>query len=318
MGRSKNRKRSQAADQRMLRWCFHPRRLMIAAALSLVAVFWPQFRRQIPELEARPEYQIGLDRITVTPPPRWIPEDLVEDVFHRVDISTPLSLQDEDLSERIAAAFVTHPWIQKVHRVSKSFPARVHVEVTYRTPVAIVRGVDGHYPLDASGTLLPGGDFSRSDIDRYPIIDNVTSVPQAGPGESWGDPAVFGAAQLAAVLLQPLDSGRSRWESWGLGAIEAPSVVGLPDEVHELQYRIRTRGGSDIIWGRAPGTDHPGEFSAEQKLQRMAEYHTVQGSFDDSPGAWIFDLREWKGILRERKSAQRDIAREPRTSASQR
>jgi len=302
MGRSTKKRKSQqcqlSIQQRLIRWCFRPRHLVPAALLALAALFWPQMKQQLPELESQPEYQVTVDQITVTPPPRWVPEDLVADVLHRVRLDEPLSLQESTLSERIAAAFVTHPWIQKVHSVRKSFPARVHVDVTYRKPVAMVEGIDGFYPLDAEGCVLPVN-LSPWDVRRLPVIENVSSVPQGGQGQPWGDPVVAEAAQLADVLFQPVEeSGRSRWETWGLVAIEVPSVVGLPDEVRELQFQFRTVGGSRIVWGRGPRTQHPGEITVGQKLQRMAEYHEVHGSFDDAPEAYVFDLREWKGISR--------------------
>lgn len=241
---------------------------------------------------------MGIEQITVTPPPRWVPENLVEEVLHRVDLDEKMSLQDPALSERIAAAFVTYPWIHKVHRVTKSFPARVHVEVTYRRPVAIVRGIGGYYPIDELGCVLPGNDFSRSDIDRYPIVENISSVPDARQGQSWGDPAVEGAARLAALLMESQDAGPTLWESWKLSAIEAPTLSGLPDEDDDPEYRLRTAGGSTIIWGRAPGTEHPGELSVAKKLQRLTNYHQDYNGFDDAPVAYVLDVREWRGIAR--------------------
>lgn len=96
------------------------------------------------------------------------------------------------LSERVAAAFYTHPWVQEVRSVRKSYPARIHVDVVYREPVAMVKGVDGDHPIDRS-ILLPARDFSDADIERYPVIERVASVPMGKLGESWGDPAVSGA-----------------------------------------------------------------------------------------------------------------------------
>lgn len=285
-------------QQRLIGWCFQPWRLAAFAAMAVVAVFWPVLQDQLADVESRPEYQVGIEQITVTPPPRWVPENLVEEVLHRVDLDEHMSLQDPTLSERIAAAFVTYPWIRKVHRVTKSFPARVHVEVTYRRPVAIVRGIGGYYPIDESGCVLPGNDFSRSDIDRYPVVENVSSVPDARQGQSWGDPAVEGAARLAALLMEPEETGRTLWESWNLTAIITPSMSGRLDEDADPEYRMRTAGGSVIIWGRAPGTEHPGELSVAKKLQRLTDYHQDYNGFDDAPVAYVLDVREWRGIAR--------------------
>jgi hypothetical protein len=306
MSRSTTKKKATASrltmSQRITRWCFRPQRLVIAAGLALGALFWPQLHRSLPDVESQQEYQVGIDQITVTPPPRWIPEDLVSEVLHRVELDETMSLQDPTLSERIAAAFVTHPWILQVHRVTKSFPARVHVEVTYRTPVAIVHGVGGgYYAIDESGCVLPGNDFPRSDIDRYPIIENISSVPQGRQGQAWGDPAVAGAAQLAALLNIADDSGQTLWDTWSLSAIEAPSIVGLSDEELDLEYTVRTKGGSTIIWGRSPTTEHPGELAVAKKLQRLNDYHSDfrnDGGFDDASVPYVLDVRPWRGISR--------------------
>lgn len=304
MGRISVRKKSRSGQltirQRFVRWCFRPQRLVIAAILAVGGVFWPQMQQSLPEIESRHEYQVGIEQISVTQPPRWVPEDLVAEVLHRVDLDHTMSLHDTTLNERVAAAFVTHPWIRQVHRVCKSYPARIHVEVTYRKPVAIVHGV-GYYPVDESGCVLPGNDFSPSDISRYPIIANISSVPQAGPGQSWGDPAVEGAARLAALLIEPGENGRSLWESWNLSAINAPSITGLPGEERDLEYQMETAGGSTIIWGRSPDTQHPGELSSDQKLQRLSDYHEdfrEDGGFDNSPVPCVLDVRGWRGISR--------------------
>lgn len=301
MGRSTTKKKASqrlTMGQRIVRWCFSPQRLIIAAVPATALLFWPVISRQLPDVESRPEYQVGLEQITVTPPPGWVPDNLVARVLRRMDLQNPLSLQDPTLSEQIAAAFVTYPWIEQVHRVTKSFPARVHVEVTYRRPVAFVEGIGGYYAIDQSTFLLPYYDFSPSDIGRYPIITNVTSVPQAGQAQSWGDPAVTGAAQLATLLMEADETGRTLWESWNLAAIETPTLTGLPDEHPDLEYSIRTQGGSLIQWGRSPASEHPGELSAAKKLQRLRDYHEDYNGFDDSPIANNIDVRGWRGIAR--------------------
>ena len=62
------------------------------------------------------------------------------------------------------------------------------------------------------------------------------------------------------------------------------------------QLALRTTGGSRIIWGRAPGSDRPGELSAEQKIGRMEEYLARKGGFTDPQGPLEIDIRHWKEI----------------------
>ena len=311
--RKKSRPDQLTIQQRFIRWWFRPQRLLLTAASIVGILCWPLVQQNLSDVRSLPRYQVGIEQISVSRPPRWVPENLVADVLHRVGLYDTMSLQDPTLSERIAAAFVTHPWISQVHRVTKSFPARIHVEVTFRKPVAVVYGVGGYYPIDSSGCLLPGNDFSPSDIDRYPIITNVTGVPQGGQGQSWGNPAVEGAARLAALLIEPDKPERSLWETWNLKAIKAPVITGAPDEEENLEYQMVTEGGSTIIWGRSPDTQHPGELSIIQKLERLSDYHEDfqdDGGFDNSPVPCVFDVRGWRGITRK-------IVRGGRVSESQ-
>lgn len=284
--------------QRFARWLFRPVKLAIAAFVAFTWLCWPVVQRQLPNLETREEYQIGVDEIVMTPPPRWVPEDLVERVFARANFDGPLSLQDPKISEKIALAFHTHPWIERLQRVKKSFPARVTVDVVYREPVAMVQVVGGGFlPVDRYGYLLPDEDFSAADIDRYPIIENVTSIP-IRRGESWGDPAVIGAAELAGVLIGSDDGEQSWWRGLGLKAILVPRQVAVGDEAANLQFKLLTAGGSEILWGRAPSTRNPASLTVSQKLARMAEYHRSYNGFDDAPAPFSIDITDWQGTER--------------------
>lgn len=291
-------------SQRFTRWLFRPTRLCIAAAIATLWLCWPAVQQKLPVLEVRAEYQIGVEQIAITPPPRWVPEDLVERVFARANFDGPLSLQDPKLSEKIALAFHTHPWIERLQRVKKSYPARVTVDVVYREPVAMVQVVGGGYlPIDRFGYLLPDEDFSAADIDRYPVIENVTSIP-IRRGESWGDPAVVGAAELAGVLIGSDEGEQSWWRALGLKAIVAPRQVAVGDEVANLQYKLLTAGGSEILWGRAPSTRHPASLTVAQKLARMAEYHRSYNGFDDAPVPYSIDITDWQQTRRMPLAAQ--------------
>lgn len=291
--------------QRAKSWFFRPRQLATTAFVAICLLMIPVILRQLPNLDDRPEYQIGAEQVTITPPPRWIPSDLTKQVFERAEFAEKQSLQDPTLSERVAAAFHTHPWIQKVISVRKYYPARLHVELIYREPVAMIRGIDGHYPVDRSGILLPARDFSDSDVERFPIIEGVASVPMGRLGQPWGDPVVTGAAELAAVLNKQHE-GSSWWKELGLASIQVPRRVAMTEHSDELQYQLRTVGGSEILWGRGPESTHPGELTVAQKIQRLVDFRNDYGSFDDQHGPWQIDIRPWQGIQRGVLARQTD------------
>ena len=287
-----------AATPCVTSWFFRPRQLMFTAAVALTVILIPVLARRMPKLNDRPEYRIGAEQVSISTPPDWIPPDLAQQVFVRAGLEEPQSLLDATLSERVAAAFYTHPWVQEVRSVRKTYPARIHVEVVYREPVAMVKGVDGYYPIDRHGILLPARDFSDADIERYPVIERVASVPMGKLGESWGDPAVSGAAELAATLNAKRDGKVSWWCELELTAILMPRRVALIEEADELEYELRTKGGSEILWGRGPNSRHPGELAVAQKLQRLSEYQRDYGGFDDAHGPYQIDIRPWQGIDR--------------------
>lgn len=282
-----------------MRWVFTPMRLVTAATLALLWLSWPVVERQLPQLDNRSEYRVGVDQIVVTPPPRWVPEDIVGKVFARAGFDESLSLLDPELSEKVALAFYTYPWIERLKQVRKSFPARVYVEVVYRKPVAMVEVAGGGYlPVDRHGHLLPEKDFSPADIDRYPLIKGISTAPVGYHGEPWGDPAVTGAAQLAAVLTKPNEAGQSWWTALGLKTIFAPRRLAADEELDDLQFELGSPGGSRIVWGRPPSTAHPAELTVAQKLERMAEYHRSYNGFDDGPAPFLIDIRDWHSTRR--------------------
>lgn len=284
-----------APVRRAKSWFFRPRQLVLSAMIASSLILIPVIIKRLPNLNDRPEYRVGPEQITLSSPPRWIPPDLTKQVFERAGLSESESLQDPTLSERVAAAFHTHPWIQKVVSVRKSFPARVHVEVIFREPVAMVRGIDGHYPVDRFGVLLPARDFSDSDVERFPVIEGVSSVPLGNLGETWGDPVVSGGAELAAVLNKQ-NEGRSWWKELDLVSIVVPRRVALNSTSDELQYELRTTGGSAILWGRGPSSAHPGELTVAQKIQRLVDFQNDYGGFDNQNGSYQIDIRPWQGI----------------------
>lgn len=274
-------------------------RLLLVCTLCVCsAVAIPLSSRLLPDFSQRPEYCITADQITLTPPPRWIPADIRQQVFEKASGSQPLSLLDDNLTERIAAAFHTHPWVEHVVRVHKLWPPRVHVDVVWRRPVAMVAGIDGFYPIDAFGVLLPAKDFAPADLKRYPVIENVASVPLGRVGEPWGDPVVELAAALAEELLAAGSDESAWWHQLQLAAILAPRRTTLDASPDELEFELRTRGGSSILWGRGPGSLNPAELSTQRKLDRLVEYTERFGPIDDAQGIWQLDIRPWQGIRR--------------------
>lgn len=285
---------------------FRPRVLLGLALTVSLALATPMLIRRLPDLSQRDEYRLATAGIQINDPPYWVPHDLVEQVVQRAGLGDEVSILDPDITAEIAQAFQLHPWVAKVVRVQKSIPAAVSVELVYRRPVAMVQVKQGMYPVDANGILLPPTDFSVADTKRYPVIQNIQSTPQGPAGTNWGDIAVIGAARLADVLSQPInpeDSHATYWKKFGLTEIQVPRRTETDLSIDDMVFELHTAGGSRIIWGRVPGTGHPGELTAQQKIGRLQEYLTSFGSFDQPHGPCEIEIHHWQSITRRPLSA---------------
>ncbi len=281
-----------APVEQQMGWLFPSNLLLALSCLVAAFVFLPKFVPQLPDLSRNSQYRLATSRIEITPPPHWVPHDLVDQVAKRAGLPTQLSLLDEDLTQRVAQAFEQHPWVKGNVHVRASVPAQLQVDLEYREPVAIVRAKNGSYPIDVEAIVLPAADFSPAQMAKYPVVENVGSQPSGPAGTRWRDVTVQGAARLAALL-------QTHWQEFGLKSIRAPARPQTQVAWDELSFQLGTRGGSRIIWGRPPGSKRPGELPAEKKIERMKYYLRQHGPFDSSLGPCEFDITHWCDISRK-------------------
>jgi hypothetical protein len=273
------------------RQLYRPVVLVAAALLVALTAGWPIIHRLFPLLDGRSEYRLRAAQIQITQTPHWVPHNLVEQVIEKADLPAEMSLLDENLTREIAGAFALHPWVEEVVSVTKSFPAMVEVKLNYRRPVAMVQVKQGLYPIDVHGVLLPPQDFSAADARTYPQILDVLSTPQGPAGSDWGDPVVAEAARLASELA-PV------WKKLQLAAILCPRAPRQTDSLDEGIYTLTTTGGSQIVWGHGPGSDHPGELSTDQKIERLEKYASQYRGLDQPNQRFRIDIRHWRDIRR--------------------
>ena len=264
--------------------------LLVAMVLFWFAVWWRVRDRVL----ASPEYWLTQANVEITPPPPWIRSDIRAEVFRDASLGPSLSIMDDNLTARLHDAFSLHPWIAKVRQVRKSYPAHVQVDLIYRKPVCMVLAVpSGAWPVDVDGVRLPTADFCPLDVNRYPRLTQIDSTPVGPEGTRWGDPRVVGGAQIAAAL-------EPAWQELKLDHI-APTGTTEPGRPADYFYELVTRSGTRILWGRAPGTDMPGEVPAADKVARLKKYVAENGSLEGRRGPQELDVRS----LRSMEAARR-------------
>lgn len=250
--------------------------LMVAAMVIAGGLLWRHYRDDIYQSEP---YQLSADNVHATSPPEWIHSDVRGEAVRSAGIEQPVSILEEDLTERIARAFELHPWVARVDKVTKFHPARVEVEVVYRRPACVVEVPGGLYAVDEQGVLLPSEDFSPAQTQQYPRVRGIDRAPLGLAGSAWGDARVTAAAQVASVL-RPL---------WTEGQFTSIAPLPTSDLEAPAQFELLTRDGGRIEWGHAPGAEIPDEPTAEAKLARLKEYFQQQAAGPSSTSR--LDLR---------------------------
>lgn len=246
---------------------------------------------------AAPEYLVGPEQVEVTEQPPWIPRsDVRAEVLRSLTLDRPLSLMDDDLIDRINAAFARHPWVARVSRVAKEYGS-VKVDLVYRKPVCMVEVPGGRLPVDVDAVLLPwlAGDITPLESDRYPLLVRVDPNPTASAGSRWADAKVIGGAEIAAVLvdvwepmrlyyIEPLPSDPT---VVGTGGVNVPSAAdNSAGRSAEPFFTLVTRGNTPtrVLWGYAPGANALGELTAAEKVARLKKYFAVNDTLDGPQG----------------------------------
>jgi len=190
--------------------------------------------------------------------------------------------------EQVAQAFALHPWVAKVVRVEKRFPAQVNVDLEYRRPAIVVKidapGEQGLLFLDEESVLLPSADFAPSQAKGYLRIMAAGETPTSVYGTPWGSDRILGAARVAAAW-------GNRWQALGLYWVVAARQSG-----GELMYELRTQDDQvRVVWGLAPGHESAEEVSVLQKIKALEQYVHDKGPLDKSGASAVIDLRELAG-----------------------
>ncbi|MDZ4656717.1 MAG: hypothetical protein SH868_03965 [Bythopirellula sp.] len=265
-------------------------RMRVVLCLVVVALFgWAMqvvWQRVAPAVIHREPYLLSAERITMTPQPEWITTDIRGEVIRNAGLDQRLSILDDGFMGVVQDGFVLHPWINSVEKITKQFPAGVHVEVTFRKPVAVVEMASEAgmllVPLDERGIVLPLDDVPEIRKRYMPRIQNIVDRPPVG--QKWENERVQGAVDLAVRLADV-------WESLHLVDILPSTRPEILDEHRFYVYDLMTRGGTRVVWGAAPGIAPPGEADFAAKLDRLRNCVTQHGPLDTVQSPAIVDVR---------------------------
>jgi hypothetical protein len=240
-----------------------------------------------PSIIHRPCYLVPGQQITISPPPEWINADIRGEVVRNAGLDGQLSILDDDFVSAIRSAFLLHPWIASVDRITKSYPPAVHVCLSYRRPIAVVEmsGPTGAelLPVDKLGIRLPASSYPEISIHTLPRIGNIVGRPPEG--QKWDDPRVAGAAKLADQLTD-------LWQQFHLVDILPSARPEIRGKHRYFLFNLVTRGGTRIVWGAASQSGPPGEADFATKLKRLKQCAQRCGPLDSVRGPAVVDIRQ--------------------------
>jgi hypothetical protein len=240
----------------MRRWIVQGLLPALAPVLVLVGVIaWGQYSRD--RLRSQDRYHVAVSAIDCLPPPNLSRDDFLNEVQYLSGLPGRLDLLDSDTPEQLRQAFAHHPWVERVERVEVLPERGIKADLVYRKPVLLVPGHPATtlLPVDHNGVRLPAGKMS----ERLPRWSGPTTKPPQSPGIVWNDAHLEGAARIAELLLLHLDH-------------LCPSTTDYLT-LSATDKGLMVSGGKvgQAIWGHAPGSESPGEPTAEAKLRRLLD-----------------------------------------------
>ncbi len=285
--------KKKAASAELLAAGRHPlarRRAKAALVLAVVSLLAIGGRavwlRVATTVAAGERYLLPAEAITVNKPPEWIAADVRGQVIHNAGLDRRLSILDLGFVSAIESAFALHPWVAAVNSIEKSYPPAVHVELTYRKPVAAIEVPSGDsfqlLPVDSRGVRLPAADMPAIRLNYLPRLTGVVGPPPEG--QRWDDPRVPGAVDLAMRLADV-------WESLHLFEIVPSARPEIQGDRRYFIYDLRSGGGTQIVWGAPPQEILPGEDDFAVKLQRLKQCAQEYGPFDSVKSPAVIDVR---------------------------
>ena len=127
----------------------------LASAGLLVAGVVMLGRLAADDLRQHERYALAFDEVRCETPPGMRREEFLREVQYEAELPDRLDRFDAALVSRLRAAFLRHPWVEKVERIEISAGGPLSIHLTHRTPALAVPGPGPIRVLDRNGVLLP-------------------------------------------------------------------------------------------------------------------------------------------------------------------
>ena len=145
------------------------------------------------QIGPRDRYRVRMADIDCDSPPNTLRETFLTEVRYLGNLPEWFNTHDPLDHQRITEAFGHHPWVESVGEWRLEPGNKVHIDLTFRTPILAVHQTDGTLRLvDANGILVP----ATQAPEHLPVLVNAVPEPTTGAGEEWNDDIIRRAVDL--------------------------------------------------------------------------------------------------------------------------
>ena len=265
-----------------------PAVLVLSFVLGLA---WVHRARSDRIVGTTPEVWIDPADARVVAAPEWVDSRWLEHVLVLLEQQPPFGVEAPLELEALRAELAHLSFVERVERCELSSARGLELELTLREPVACIP-VRGEFALvDEDGVVLEGRWPEAPRLGRawLPVLgpSDDPLFERARAGDWLVEPEHTDALDVALSLAEHLDEDRRA----GLGRIVIDARSARGATVFEPGVRLELEGERVALFGRAPGTDEPGELAADSKWQALGRALEL---FERDPagGDWgLVDLR---------------------------
>ncbi len=277
-GRSKRKKGKSKKNQ------WDPEKVWLMAKLSLALVLlvaggvgWFYAEKHLVAYVAQVRAaEAETEDVQLVEAPQWMSDGLQLELRGLVADSldeNPMSGESLQVAEQQLA---DSAWVEKIDKVQRLPDGQIHVQATFREPVAVVQGPHGYHLVDKKSIRLPGL-YLKHQVDQLnmPLITGAARYPQH-VGQAWpGEDVAAGLALIELLATQPYRDQVMAYDVSGRDALGRVRLV------------LHTQTGL-VRWGLPPGEEKTIEPPAPEKLSRLARLYQQRGSID--AGGRVVDL----------------------------
>ncbi|MCA9001504.1 MAG: hypothetical protein KDB61_06245, partial [Planctomycetes bacterium] len=210
-----------------------------------------------------------------------------------------LDLSDKQAIASLKAELAGLSFVEEVGEPEVIWPDGLVVPLRLREPAACIRVGDDFLPVADDGMVLAGYSYAPHEVYGawLPILGPTDRLMRGGlpsPGDFLTDEALLAALKVAGSMQRNLLPREQR--ILGRIVIDASHELapdGMPGGVY-----IDLEGKRRILFGRAPGSDFPGELPAQNKwmaIRQALEEGEEGAPWDLLDVPWDEPVREVRG-----------------------